>query len=68
MRMIAEWRRIVRKAWSVRLMLLSGVLSGAEIVLPMFADILPRGLFSILTIIAVAGAFVARLTAQKDMQ
>ena len=35
MRLVENWRLLLRRAWSVRLMLLAGVLSGAEVVLPL---------------------------------
>lgn len=67
MRFYDNWREILRKAWSVRLMILAGVLSGVEVVLPLFAHDLPRGLFAGLSGVTVAAAFVARLVAQKDL-
>lgn len=67
MKLAADWKIILRKAWSIRLMLLAGLLSGAEVILPMFGDGLPRGAFAALSFIIVGGAFVARLTAQKDL-
>lgn len=67
MRLIENWRDVLRKAWSMRLMLLAALLSGVEIVLPLFHEALPRGLFAVLSFLAVAGAFVARLVAQKGL-
>jgi hypothetical protein len=62
-----NWREILKKAWSLRLMALAAVLSGVEVALPLFQDAIPRGLFALLSVAAVAGAFVARLVAQKDI-
>jgi hypothetical protein len=62
-----NWRDILRKAWSIRLMILAGLLSGIEVVLPLFADCCPRGLFAILSMMTIAGAFVARLIAQRGL-
>jgi hypothetical protein len=62
-----DWKDVLRKAWSIRLMILAGVLSGVEIALPLFADALPRGTFAALSGLSVAAAFVARLVAQKDL-
>lgn len=62
-----NWREILRYAWSIRLMILGGILSGVEVVLPLFADCCPRGLFAVLSMVTIAGAFVARLVAQKDV-
>ena len=63
-----DWKAIVKKAWSIRLMLLAGLLSAVEVVLPFFSDAMPRGVFAALSGLSVGGAFVARLVAQKDMQ
>ena len=67
MKLLDDWRTILRRAWSVRLMILAFVLTAAEVALPLFADDLPRGLFAVLSGLAVAGAFVARLAAQRGL-
>lgn len=65
--LIPNWNAVLRRAWSIRLMLLAGLLSAAEIILPIYADDLPRGVFATLTIFAVGGAFVTRLLAQQGV-
>lgn len=67
MKLYDNWKTIVKKAWSMRLMAVAAVLSGVEVALPLFVDSLPRGVFAGLSILAVSGAFVARLVAQKDV-
>lgn len=67
MRLYDNWRDILRRAWSIRLMLIAGALSAAEIVLPLYADTFPRGTFAALSALATVGAFVARLIAQRDI-
>lgn len=67
MKLYDNWRTIVRKAWSVRFMIIAGVLSGVEVVLPLFVDALPRGTFAVLSFLAVSAAFVARIVAQQDV-
>ena len=62
-----NWKDILKKAWSIRFIILAGLLSGAEVILPFFADSIPRGVFAALTLIAVAGAFISRLVVQKDI-
>lgn len=65
MKLYENWRVILREAWSIRFMLIAAIFSGAQSVLPMFSYSIPRGLFAILTFIAVAGAFISRLIAQE---
>lgn len=67
MTLIPNWRAILRRAWSIRLMILAGLLSGAEVILPLFVDVLPRGTFAALSGCVVAAAFVARLVAQQGV-
>lgn len=69
MRLIDEWRVVLRRAWSSRLMLLAGLLSGLEVVLPLLNGVLPipPGIFAALSFVTVAAAFVARVIAQKDL-
>lgn len=67
MKLIDDWKRIVRRAWSFRLMALAAILSGAEVVLPLFGDSIPRGLFAVLSFVAVGGGLVARLVAQNGV-
>jgi hypothetical protein len=62
-----DWRDILRRAWSVRLILLAGLLSGLEVVLPFFPDLIPRLPYAVLTLGVVAAAFVARLIAQQGL-
>jgi hypothetical protein len=67
MKLYDNWKEILVKAWSIRFMLIAGLLSGIEIVLPLFADQFPRNLFAILSFVFVAAAFVSRLVAQRNV-
>lgn len=62
-----NWKEIARRAWSIRFLVLAGVLSGLEVILPFFSDEIPRNLFAILSFVAVTAAFVARLVVQKGL-
>jgi hypothetical protein len=62
-----DWRDILRKAWSIRLMLLASLLTGCEAILPLFAHDLPRGIFASLSMLAISGGMVARVMAQRNM-
>lgn len=67
MKLGTQWRLVIRKSWSVRWIALAGLLSGAEIVLPLFVDAIPRAWFAVLAMCATAGAIWARVLAQpKD--
>lgn len=66
----ADWKRIVTKAWSVRLMVLAAVLSFLEIVLTA-TDVsfgLPPLTFAALSGFVSVGAFLARIYAQKEFK
>lgn len=62
-----DWKLILRRAWSVRLILLAGLLSGCEVVLPLFVADIPRNVFAALSIVATTAALVARLVAQRGL-
>ncbi|WP_298821416.1 hypothetical protein [uncultured Roseibium sp.] len=68
MKLIIGWRRVLARAWSVRLMLLAAVLSGAEVALPFLGDLLGPGRLALFSALATAGAFAARILVQKDMK
>ncbi len=62
-----NWRHLLRKSWSVRWIALAGLLSGIEVVLPIFSDSMPRNLFAVLSMAATVSAVVARVMVQpKD--
>jgi hypothetical protein len=65
MTLLPDWKDVLRRAWSVRFIVLAGLLSGAELVLPMFAHAIPNGIFAALSFLAVSAAFVARVLAQR---
>lgn len=65
--LLPEWQRILKKAWSIRLTVLAGLFSAAEVSLPLFVDVLPKHLFVVLAFVAIVGAAVARLVAQPEM-
>jgi len=66
LKLLANWKQVLRKAWSLKLMVLAGVLSGVEVILPLFYASIPHGLFAVLSAVATASAFVARLLAQRE--
>jgi hypothetical protein len=48
-------------------MILAGVFSGIEVVLPLFHDSIPKNIFAALSLVFVTLAFVSRLVAQRDV-
>jgi hypothetical protein len=61
---VPNWRRVLRYAWSVRLMLLAALFTALEAVLPFFIDTIPRGIFAALTFVVSGAALIARFVAQ----
>lgn len=69
MKFIDDWKRVARKAWSIRLMLLAGILSAGEVAVPMLDGVvdMPRGAFAAVSGLLTMAALIARLTAQRSM-
>lgn len=67
MKLVPHWARVLRRAWSIRLVLLAGALSAAEVALPFFEPSIPHGLFAAASGLAAGGGFIARLVAQKGL-
>lgn len=63
-----DWKKILTKAWSIRLTAIAFVLTAIEVSFSVFGApvFIPVGLFAALSGITSAAAFVARLYAQKD--
>lgn len=66
--LLQNWRRVLRFGWSVRFIALSGLLSGLELVLPLFSDSIPRGLFAISSVATAIAATVARVVVQPRIE
>lgn len=69
MKLITNWLTVLRCAWSIRLMILAGILSGIEVALPLIDGWVevPRGIFASFSGLVTALAFVARLVAQNNV-
>jgi hypothetical protein len=67
MNLIDNWKAVATKAWSMRLVLLSAVLSAIEVALPYFDGAMPRGAFAILALVVSVSAAIARLVAQPRL-
>lgn len=72
MTLLPDWKDIIKKAWSVRLLILAGVLSGIEVALqilePTAAEAMPKGVFAALSGLVTAGALLARVIAQNGVE
>ncbi|WP_265500399.1 DUF7940 domain-containing protein [Paracoccus beibuensis] len=69
--LLANWTKILRRAWSVRFMGLAAVLSAIEVGLALTdaqALGLSPGTFAAASAVATAAALVARLWAQRDLE
>ena len=65
--LLDDWRRVARRAWSIGLSVVAAIFTAAEVVVPLFGDVLPRGVFVLLAFSASIGAAIARLVAQPEM-
>jgi hypothetical protein len=65
MKLVSNWRRVLRRAWSVRLMIFAALLSGAEVALPFMGEVIEPGRLALLSALSASCAFVARILAQK---
>ncbi len=65
--LLDDWRCVLRRAWSIRFSLLAAAFTAAEVVVPLFGDVLPRGVFVLLAFVASISATVARIVAQPEM-
>lgn len=74
MKLIDNWREVLRKAWSVRFIVGAALLSGLEVALPIIQDqlteanVIPRGSMALLAALVSAAALVARVKAQPEIK
>jgi len=67
MKLTANWRAVLRHAWSVRLILLALLLDMVAAALPFVEVPVHPAIPSILGALATGGAFLARFVAQKRL-
>jgi len=68
MQIRANWKRFLRKAWSVRLLTIASVLSGCNAILPYTEEFMSRRTFALVSFFIVTGAMLAQLVVQKSLQ
>jgi hypothetical protein len=67
MRLLPEWKTIVKRAWSFRFTALGALLAGIELALPLFSDVFHRGVFLGLSIVVSVVGAILRLVSQPEM-
>jgi hypothetical protein len=67
MKLYDNWLEILRRSWSLRFIILAGILSGIEVILPFFSEDIDRNVFAVLSFVFVCAAFIARLIAQRGI-
>jgi len=67
MTLYEDWKYILRHAWSIKFMALSGICEGAKQILPMYAPSIPLYPFSALMFTFTALAIISRMVAQRGM-
>lgn len=71
-RLIEDWKSVLTRAWSVRLILLTGLLSGLQAALGVipfeFVQLLPAWVWPVVTLLVSAGALISRLVLQEALR
>lgn len=68
-RLIPEWKQVLRRAWSIKFMLLAGALSAGEVFLQITdTAAIPKGVFAALSGLVTTFAMVARVMAQHEAE
>lgn len=69
MKIVDEWRWLLQRAWSVRLLVIAALLSGLEVTIQVIVafsinPIIPPGIFAVLSGLVTVAALIARFVAQ----
>ena len=69
MQLIPNWANVLKRAWSLRIMAVAFVLTGAEAALPFIAPDVHKHLWilALANVIIIPCAFAARLIAQEGV-
>lgn len=66
-RLIENWRHVLRRAWSVKFSIIAAVLASAEVVVAIVQPVgVSGGLFSTAAALVSVGSIVARALAQPE--
>lgn len=66
MKLIDDWKAVAKRAWSMRLIALSAILSALEVAIPYLDHRFERGSFAVLALLVSLAAAVARILAQPE--
>lgn len=66
MTLLPDWKKIAKKAWSMRLMAVAAFFAGCEAILPFVDDVLAPRPLAIIAFVVVVGSMLTRLMVQKD--
>lgn len=67
MKLVDNWRRVVSKAWSIKLALVSAALSATEFALPYVAPAVSSGKFAAVAGAVSLAAALARIVSQPKL-
>lgn len=69
MQLIANWRAVLLRAWSVRFIAISLVFGAIELALPFLGGVLPvrPGTFAALVFFTNLGAAISRIVSQRQL-
>lgn len=70
MRAIENWRLVLQHAWSVRFLVLSAVLSGGSVVLPLMVAAVPPSLlvvYGVVTFLVIVASLLSRFVKQDKL-
>ena len=64
--LLPDWKKIAKKAWSMRLMAVAAFFAGCEAILPFVDDVLAPRPLAFIAFVVVVGSMLTRLMVQKD--
>jgi hypothetical protein len=65
---VSDWRRILRRAWSIRFGILAALLAAAEVVVPLLATSFPPHVFAVAAAISAIAGVVSRIILQRKLR
>ena len=70
MTLVSNWKEILHKAWSVRLIALVVLFSGLEVAMPFLEGVIdvPPGVFAAIAGLVSSMAILARILAQNNIE